>query len=584
MYDKGDKIESYRVIRLLGTGGMGEVYEVEHIDLGVHYAMKFFSLDHGEIDLLKAKFKVEAKLLSRLRHRNLVRVYDAGLDEESGRMYFVMDLVLGPEGVPLTLAERRRNGKVTQDEIAGWYSDISSALSVIHAGGIVHRDIKLENVLLDGEGRAVLADFGVSRILGDNALGVTRATTMVVKSSDGKVIMGSGDYIAPETAAGGQATEAADYWALGVLVFRLLTGVWYEPGTGVFDLLEPFDPGWKKVLWALLETDPARRRMIPLGDCRGALRKKTVWFAAAFGAALTASALLWVFGSDSPAATEEPAALTDKTFDLAPGVTMRFKPCPAGSFMMGRPGETNRHSVVREHKVVITRPFWMSEKRLSEREWYSVTGDYKRRRDGYALTGVSKPEIMAFCSELTYRFGHEIPEGYIFRLPTEAEWEYAYNAGTSGTNTPFADYRYCDQKLSVTLEKIFMNKYGMSWGERGDYRLALKEPNPWGLYDMYTWAGIDMLWDCIDLSKVNAKAANAKWRMHYGGDHEQTACLYDDVEVDPLRLEGPTEHFIMIQTKQGPKDGARMQQGGKPDYATYRIVIGPDLKKEKYAR
>lgn len=252
-------IGAYRVVRRIACGGMGQVYEVEHRELGVRYALKIFQLDHGEVELMREKFRAEGKILARLRNPRLVRVYDLGVDVASGAPYFVMDLVLGPNGRPKSLADVRAERTVEESEVRRWYVDICEGLKAIHDAGIVHRDLKLENILLDAKGAAVIADFGISRLLGGNAVDVTAVNTIAVRTPDGKIVMGSGNYLAPEVRAGEPATKAADYYSLGVLVFRLLTGVWYEPKTEVLDLLAPFDPIWGKVVAALVDSDPMRR-------------------------------------------------------------------------------------------------------------------------------------------------------------------------------------------------------------------------------------------------------------------------------------------------------------------------------------
>ena len=93
----GQRLGAYRVIRLLGKGGMGAVYEVEHVQLGVHYALKTFTLEEGHVETLKSKFLAEGKVLARLRNPNLVHVFDLNFDEKAGILYFVMDLLLSEE-------------------------------------------------------------------------------------------------------------------------------------------------------------------------------------------------------------------------------------------------------------------------------------------------------------------------------------------------------------------------------------------------------------------------------------------------------------------------------------------------------
>lgn len=250
----------YRLLRELGHGGMGTVYEARRGDDGEAVALKVFTLDHGNRDFLRKRFAAEAKILTKFRHPHVVTVRDFALDGD--RPYFAMDLVLNAGGRPETLEDRRRSGQVTEAEALKWFEELRAALAYSHAQGVVHRDVKLENVLLDAEGHAVLSDFGVSRILCDKMRGELEVTTTFVpgETTGTRPVMGTYWYLAPELRKGGEATPASDWYALGVLMFRLLTGLWYEPGTQAFELLAPYDHSWRERLEHLLAEDPARRR------------------------------------------------------------------------------------------------------------------------------------------------------------------------------------------------------------------------------------------------------------------------------------------------------------------------------------
>ena len=253
-------VGNYRVVRPLGVGGMGSVYEVEHVRLGVRYAMKVFAAEGKDADFLRKRFFAEGKILARLRHPRIVRVYD--MDVTDGLVWFTMDYVEGPEGAPRTLADLPTSGVVPEERIAGWYADMREALETVHAAGIVHRDVKLENILIGRDGRAVLSDFGISRIVDDDLrrkLEVTR--TMVAKDADMKLVVGTAAYLAPEIRSGGEPTARTDAYALGVVFFRLMTGLWYEPGPHAFDLLSPFDGRWRGLFERLLAADPERRAL-----------------------------------------------------------------------------------------------------------------------------------------------------------------------------------------------------------------------------------------------------------------------------------------------------------------------------------
>lgn len=249
----------YRIVRPLGRGGMGAVYEVEHVELGVRRALKVFT--RVDSDDLRQRFLAEGRLLARLVHPRLVRVHDLGVDVETGLVWFAMDLVLDGTGSPRTLEDIRRSGEVSEEQAARWFSDLREALAYVHGMGVAHRDVKLENVLVDAEGHAVLSDFGVSRILDPDLRSAAGFSTTATYAGSAlqRPVMGTLGYLSPEVKAGLPATPAADLYAFGVLLFRLLTGIWYEPGTDALALLEPFDWTWDACLAPLLEADPGRR-------------------------------------------------------------------------------------------------------------------------------------------------------------------------------------------------------------------------------------------------------------------------------------------------------------------------------------
>ncbi|MBQ0033213.1 MAG: serine/threonine protein kinase, partial [bacterium] len=248
---------------------MGCVYEVVADDDETHLALKAFTLDHGNREFLKKRFLAEAKILSRLNHPRLVHVHKLSIDEPNGTPYYVMDLVRSATGEAETLEDVRRAGKVTEAKVLQWFADIREGLEYIHAQGVVHRDVKLENVLIDKVGHAVLSDFGVSRIFDDrlrNELMVT--TTFIAGETTGtQPVMGTYWYLAPEIRKGGAATPDSDWYSLGVLMYRLLTGMWYEPNTKAFDLLAPFSKKCQQIVRQLLSDDARARRPRPEDDC-----------------------------------------------------------------------------------------------------------------------------------------------------------------------------------------------------------------------------------------------------------------------------------------------------------------------------
>lgn len=254
-----DTIGVYRIVRLLGKGAMGAVYEVVHTQLGVHYALKTFTFEGGHFDVLKDKFLAEGRVLARLHHPHVVRVFDLNFDEATRTPYFVMDLVLYKDGSPHTLADVDV-ADLEEEYIRRWFAELASAIDYIHAQGIVHRDIKLNNVLLTSDRHVVLSDFGVSRLFSDRLRREVRAsTTMVTEAKNSCLVLGTRGYMAPEVERGEEATPASDSYSLAVMVVYLLIGIWYEPGSRALELLETLEFPWVQVLPQMLFDDPKKR-------------------------------------------------------------------------------------------------------------------------------------------------------------------------------------------------------------------------------------------------------------------------------------------------------------------------------------
>ena len=263
LYKAGDVVGGvYKIVRRLGKGGMGCVYEVEHPHLGMHYALKTFTMSSGRVELLRKRFLAEGKVLARLRHPNLVRVFDLDFDEVSGTPFFVMDLVLDKDRKPRTLDDIAQ-GEVDESQLQQWFVQICSVLDYIHERGIVHRDVKPSNILIDENGGAVLTDFGVSRYVTDELRKDLSLTTRIISgrifTSTMNIKMGTELFMSPEVKIGKPATAASDAYSLGLVFFHLLTGIWYSEHEGVFDLLEAMEKRWGLVLPWLLQKNAGLR-------------------------------------------------------------------------------------------------------------------------------------------------------------------------------------------------------------------------------------------------------------------------------------------------------------------------------------
>src|SRR3954471_984927 len=196
----------YRLDAQVGTGGMSTVYKAFDTVLERLVAIK---LMHREIasdsDQLE-RFRREARAVAQLNHPHIVTVIDAGEDDRTP--YIVFEFVDGE-----TLKERiRRCGRLAIPEAIAYAIEISRALGAAHERGIVHRDIKPQNVLIDPEGSAKVTDFGIARTLEEDGL-----------TADGRVL-GTTDYVSPEQALGHPVTGQSDIYSLGIALFEMLTG------------------------------------------------------------------------------------------------------------------------------------------------------------------------------------------------------------------------------------------------------------------------------------------------------------------------------------------------------------------------
>ncbi len=199
--------DRYRVVRHIANGGMASVWEAHDELLDRRVAVKVLASHLGEDDRARRRFAREARTAAGLStHPNVVTIYDVG--EHDGKSFIVMECVAGG-----TVADRLRAGeKIPHDVALGWLEDAGSALDAAHDAGIVHRDVKPANMLIDEKGRLALADFGIAR------LGLEDQITQTGQ------VLGTAAYIAPEQAMGEPSTAASDRYALAVVAFELLTG------------------------------------------------------------------------------------------------------------------------------------------------------------------------------------------------------------------------------------------------------------------------------------------------------------------------------------------------------------------------
>lgn len=200
--------DTYRVIKPLGRGGMGELYVARHERLGSHVAVKILHAAFTDHELALARFYREAKAMARIRSPYVATVLDA-LETADGRPCLIVELLDGED-----LQRRLRGGRLGVDEALELAIQVCTGLQAAHAVGVVHRDLKPSNILLDdGQGVAKLVDFGVAHLDGDAQL--TQTGTVV----------GTPAYMAPEQIRGSSSVDGrADVYGLGAVLYRALTG------------------------------------------------------------------------------------------------------------------------------------------------------------------------------------------------------------------------------------------------------------------------------------------------------------------------------------------------------------------------
>ena len=243
----------YRIVGLLGRGGMGEVYRADDLTLGQPVALKFLPASAAADAAALARFHNEVRIARQVSHPNVCRIHDLG--EAGGEPFLSMEYVDGEDLASLL----RRIGRLPADKAVESARQLCSGLAAAHDMGVLHRDLKPANVMLDGRGVVKITDFGLANF-----------SEQIARDD----IAGTPAYMAPEQLAGRAATIASDVYALGLVLFEMFTGVAaFAPGSAAdrarwsADSAPPtpssarpdIDPAVERVIVRCLESDPARR-------------------------------------------------------------------------------------------------------------------------------------------------------------------------------------------------------------------------------------------------------------------------------------------------------------------------------------
>ena len=194
----------YRIIALLGRGGMGEVYRADDLTLGQPVALKFLPEEASRDESLLERFRNEVRIARRVSHPNVCRVYDVG--EIDGNTFFTMEYVDGEDLASLL----RRIGRLPQDKALDIARQLCAGVAAAHAKGVLHRDLKPANIMLDGRGQVVVTDFGLAG-LNDQIQGAD-------------IRSGTPAYMSPEQLAGKEVTAQSDLYSLGLVLYEVFTG------------------------------------------------------------------------------------------------------------------------------------------------------------------------------------------------------------------------------------------------------------------------------------------------------------------------------------------------------------------------
>ncbi len=490
MLDPGAVLQNrYEITRLLAQGGMGAVYLARDRRLGSTIALKetFF----GDDDRLLKAFEREARLLANLRHAALPKVMDH-FAEGKGQ-FLVMEFIPGQDLMEML---ERRGRAFSPEEVLGWADQLLGALEYLHRQEppVIHWDIKPHNLKLAEDGQIVLLDFGLAK---GAAWQMSRVTT-------GSSIFGYTPSYAPLEQMRGTGTDArSDLYSLGATLYHLITGETPidaltrvealadgrpDPLRPANELNAKVTPDIAAVLIQAMALNQ-NRRFADAASMRKALREGQSTIIVPPRGLLTYEFETVKVDAKGKVTERRKGQARYISEDLGGGVTLEMVEIPEGKFLMGAPDDEEGRSSYEgpQHQVSVP-TFYMGKYEVTQAQWRAVAGLPKVDRDLKAnpsnfkgdnlpVEQVSWEDAIEFCARLSNKTGKT------YRLPSEAEWEYACRAGTT---TPFAFGE------TITPELVnYDGNYPYGSAPKGEYRLkttpvgSLGVANGFGLYDMH---------------------------------------------------------------------------------------------------
>lgn len=470
----GQSLGRYHILEQLGEGGMAVVYKAYDTRLETDVAVKVIRTENvlpSALERSLKRFEREAKALARLTHPNIVKVMDYG--EFEGKPYLVMEYLPGG-----TL--KQKLGKpISWNDAISILLPIAKALDFAHRQNMIHRDVKPSNILITADGEPMLTDFGIAKIIDDDATVDLTGTSAAV---------GTPEYMAPEQATAKTVDHRADIYALGVVLYEMVTGrkpfvadtpmavlikhaTESLPRPSQFVTNLPDDA--EKIMLKALSKNPNERYQ-SMGELaaawQGVMESKGTFptFVAHKETKKKQPAVM--MGENLATVDEESLEKVDKSVEeeveikkprlarprkpvsnefeisLAPGVEMTFMRVPAGKFTMGSPDSAGDDDQRPQHEVFLDE-FWMGKTPVTNLQYlafvkdtgYNSPPDWKKNlpangKDKYPVVFVSWHDANEFCKWISKLRGEDI------RLPTEAEWEKSAR-GLDGRIFPWGNKR-----------------------------------------------------------------------------------------------------------------------------------------------
>ena len=324
----GARLDSYEIIAPLAAGGMGEVYRARDLTLKREVAIKVLpAYCAHEPDRLR-RFELEAQSTAALNHPNIVSIFYVG--EHEGAPYIVTELLQGE-----TLRDRLRRGPMRLQEVLGFGEQIAHGLAAAHDTGIIHRDLKPENLFLTKDSRAKILDFGLAKLTQAQGASADNATVNYGEATNPGQVLGTVGYMAPEQVRGQPADAHSDIFAVGAILYEMLTGkrafqkpssaetmaaIMNEDPPTISQTAQMGSPGLQKIVNRCLAKNPELRfqhasdlafALESLGDATSsatspvrvspASSRKPVWLAAVAALVVLAAALFFFWSTRSPA-------------------------------------------------------------------------------------------------------------------------------------------------------------------------------------------------------------------------------------------------------------------------------------------